>query len=670
MPTITEYLQQNSNLTVQILGSTWVQLVNNATGTAYVSTSASDASGKYTINNVPAGTYTVNIGSSNTGPWVATSDTNYIVANTVPMFNVMDYGAKGDGTTDDTAAINLAITAANNAGGPVIVPPGTYLIGTALTGIVKTVFMVYAATFTGAGASSVGPAIVYDNAGNLVAKSLTVLSTTGPYVRDLTVNIAPAAGRFAYANPIVLAPAKKTPVITTTHGANGSLLASSIASYVKVTAYTSGGSPQSQYFSYAQTIPAFSSVVPDGTFWYAAKDGTPMDIGGTQGNVVVAMTYVGLSIDLLTLNGDNGPGGGTSWRVTVDGITLPNRYWQGMASGASGGLFCVNLTWTSRDAHNIVFEIANQQFAGVRIEPTGALSAPVVPQLPKAVVICDSQGLPINSMSYLDNFGTYLGAIMDWNVFNCSQGGTGYVNPGTGLQTTFGNRIAAISPILTPDVVLFVGGQNDVAANGYSSTQRQAGVTSAVNAARAAWPNAWIVCVGPFYNTSSVPAFDVVRTDIMTALAAMSISGQPRGIPYIDTQTWVTGNGYSGGSTLPTATANLTSNAVSSFNITNAGAGLTQPPNVIIWPSDGTGYGATAHATISGGAVNAIIVDTGGSGYVGVPTVTLTNGAGTGSSSMVVSSDAVHFQSPFGQEYVARFIAQGILNAIPSPVGI
>jgi hypothetical protein len=50
---------------------------------------------------------------------------------TVPLaglFNVRDFGAVGDGTTDDTVAIQAAINAATPSAGTVFVPPGIYLL--------------------------------------------------------------------------------------------------------------------------------------------------------------------------------------------------------------------------------------------------------------------------------------------------------------------------------------------------------------------------------------------------------------------------------------------------------------------------------------------------------------------------------------------------------------
>jgi len=67
---------------------------------------------------------------------VVTSNWLNAVDSTVfdDVFNVKNYGAVGNGTTDDTAAIQDAIDAAEaNGGGLVLLPPGTYLVSDTLT---------------------------------------------------------------------------------------------------------------------------------------------------------------------------------------------------------------------------------------------------------------------------------------------------------------------------------------------------------------------------------------------------------------------------------------------------------------------------------------------------------------------------------------------------------
>lgn len=78
-------------------------------------------------------------------------DTEAVHANNVKFASVLEYGAKGDGTTDDTTAI----TAAVNTGLPVYFPVGRYLVSSPITPVAV------GQMFFGAGWGSV---IVYSGA--------------------------------------------------------------------------------------------------------------------------------------------------------------------------------------------------------------------------------------------------------------------------------------------------------------------------------------------------------------------------------------------------------------------------------------------------------------------------------------------------------------------------
>lgn len=65
---------------------------------------------------------------------VLSQDICAITPSSSLVVNVMNTGAKGDGITDDTAAIQTAINKAEGTGGTVLIPDGTYMIN-AITSI-------------------------------------------------------------------------------------------------------------------------------------------------------------------------------------------------------------------------------------------------------------------------------------------------------------------------------------------------------------------------------------------------------------------------------------------------------------------------------------------------------------------------------------------------------
>ncbi|MBI4093761.1 right-handed parallel beta-helix repeat-containing protein [Candidatus Kaiserbacteria bacterium] len=66
------------------------------------------------------------------GEWMTTATT---CRSTNSEVNVKDFGAKGDGSTDDSTRIQFAINSLPASGGVIYIPPGTYMLGTSAGGV-------------------------------------------------------------------------------------------------------------------------------------------------------------------------------------------------------------------------------------------------------------------------------------------------------------------------------------------------------------------------------------------------------------------------------------------------------------------------------------------------------------------------------------------------------
>ena len=167
-----------------LVGST--QCVMSASTTKVGFTGCTFSPSQKIVNNGAVGNLVLDSRQSVSNAFPVIHWTNIVNANLcrpakTNLYNAMSYGATGNGTTDDTAAINAALTAAgNNGGGVVYLPAGSYYTSTALTvpsgvrlqGIAEALAPQYNGTMIephgGQGTTNGPPAVVLDANSGLV----------------------------------------------------------------------------------------------------------------------------------------------------------------------------------------------------------------------------------------------------------------------------------------------------------------------------------------------------------------------------------------------------------------------------------------------------------------------------------------------------------------------
>lgn len=119
-----------------------------------------------------------------------------------PMFNVKAYGATGNGSTDDTAAIQACLNAASN--GTVYFPPGTYVVSSTL--VIANAMLVQFACMRGPTLKWTGgasPIIHITNAADNVQIDSSTFENTGSATHAVLISCIRALVSRSFTNPTV-----------------------------------------------------------------------------------------------------------------------------------------------------------------------------------------------------------------------------------------------------------------------------------------------------------------------------------------------------------------------------------------------------------------------------------------------------------------------------------
>ena len=302
-------------------------------------------------------------------------------AGTGDFFNVKSFGATGDGTTDDSAAINAAIDAANSVGGgTVYFPYGTYRLLSAITslndrgvrllgvygdGLMTTGVGAVLVNDTGAAAISVNNAVVRGQ--STVIERLAIIdgTTGGTYSIQLTGTYQVLVTNCAFETPLLLTSTRDTTIdrcyFTGTTGGYVQLSSATIDTIIRDCNFEGSGGSSSCIASADCEITGFRVVNNQaaslsGTFLGLTQASNKVTNLHIEGNHITSITgeTVPASKALIDLAG--------SFADAFDGVSIENNYFDWDAA---------TYTWGIKGAY-----VNNSTFSNNRFD-TAAITADI-----------------------------------------------------------------------------------------------------------------------------------------------------------------------------------------------------------------------------------------------------------------------------------------------------
>lgn len=219
--------------------------------------------------------------------------------------------------------------------------------------------------------------------------------------------------------------------------------------------------------------------------------------------------------------------------VEVDG-----QYAGFPASGTINSRHTFYLTFASQTTRIITLR-GRFYLCGVRTNSASGIYAAPTAQRPRVLVLGDSYSEPTTSdaaASRARHGWLYqLGLALNWDVWSCGAGGTGYVKT-NGSRGTFGSRVATDVTPWSPDIVIVSGGINDGGrVSDYAAYQTT--VEQCIANIRAGC-SASIILTGPIWR-----GYAGSGTSDQERIGAAIVAAGSKANLFIPTANWITGTG-------------------------------------------------------------------------------------------------------------------------------
>jgi lysophospholipase L1-like esterase len=257
------------------------------------------------------------------------------------------------------------------------------------------------------------------------------------------------------------------------------------------------------------------------------------------------------------------PATGTlAYRVWVDGAPLTLDQQKVTVTAASNQIISVDFSATTNPTgpRVVELEVNDPWLAGVSIGPTDTLERWKTPR-PTLLGFGDSHTAGANGVAVGDTWLTWAARQLGMDPINMGIGGSGFLQAAGG-GTTAPNFRARITPdvtSMTPDVVVFLGGYNDVSVSTAAAIQTEA--TLAYQQLVAENPNSVIIPTGPFQQSQAIGASMKAQDDAQRAAAVAAGLGANY-VSFVDplnlygsTADWTASTAYVLGDTVRSANA-------------------------------------------------------------------------------------------------------------------